>query len=301
VGVTTGPLRREDVSAAVEVANAIAAADGSGAYMTLDDFAAALGDAAESLGVWFDGRLVGYGLVDPADGQRIIRVTGGIHPAYRRQGLGGLLLAWQTNCARMQADLIDAEVEAANTGGIALLTAHGFVAVRYFKVMRRSYDDLPLPVVVEGLTMVGFEPQYDERLRLAYNEIFQDHWGVTSKDDDDWRRWFTGHHAFRPALSRLVVDGDRIAAFALAYEFAVDTEQTGVRELWIGQVGTRATYRGRGLASAAMSAVLRAGQESGFERSSLGVDADNQTGASRLYESLGFVAVSSSIRYRLTL
>jgi len=299
--VTTGPLRREDVPAAVEVANAIAAADGSGAYMTLDDFAAALGDAAESLGVWFDGRLVGYGLVDPADGQRIIRVAGGIRPAYRRQGLGGQLLAWQTNCARTRADLVDAEVEAANTGGIALLTAHGFVPVRYFKVMRRSYDDLPVPVAVEGLTMVGFEPQYDVQLRLAYNEIFQDHWGVTLKSEGDWRRWFTGHHAFRPELSRLVVDGDRIAAFALAYEFAVDTEQTGVRELWIGQVGTRATYRGRGLASAAMSAVLRAGQESGFERSSLGVDADSPTGASRLYGSLGFVAVSSSIWYRLTL
>ena len=302
MGVTTGPLRLADVPAAVEVANAIAAADGSGAYMTLDDFAGALGDAVESLGLWFDGRLVGYGLVDPAVGERIVRVKGGIHPASRRQGLGRQLLDWQTRCAQMQADVVDADVETANTGGIALLTARGFVPVRYFKVMQRWYDDRPMPEVSvpSGLTVVGFEAQYDVRLRLAYNEIFQGQWGITWKSEDDWRRWFTGHHAFRPALSTLVVEGKRIAAFALGYEFTVDTEQTGVRELWIGQVGTRATYRSRGLASAAMSAVLRGGQETGFERSSLAVDADNPTGASRLYEALGFAVVSSSVRYRLT-
>jgi mycothiol synthase len=304
-GVTTGPLLPEHGPAAIEVANAIATADDSGAYMVLDDFIESL-NGADSLAVWLDGRLAGYGLVLPrdiVDGQPIVTIKGGIDPAFRRRGLGGLLLDWQLRTAGEHAEVVDVGVEAGNAGGLALVGSRGFRPVRYYRVMQRRYDDRPVqvPSPPDGLAMIDFELPYDERLRLAYNEIFAEQWGVLPHDEDHWRTWFTGHRAFRPALSRLVIDGDRIAAFALAYEFTVDTEQTGVRELWVGQVGARAEYRGRGLARAAMSGVLRAGQTAGFERSSLGVDADNPTGASRLYESLGYVTATTRIQHRLSL
>jgi mycothiol synthase len=308
--VTTRPLHASDTEAAVEVANAIAAADGSGEYVASDDFSDVLGapgfdPAVDSLAVWLDDRLVGYGLVEPpdvVDGQTVATVKGGIHPAARRRGLGGQLLDWQIRRARKRADVVEAEVQAVNTGGLALLETRGFRPVRYFSVMQRSLEDpvgdLALP---DGLLASLFDPLYDERLRLAHNEIFRDHWGVTAKDEDDWKRWFTGNRAFRAATSYLILDGDRIAAYALGYEYLVDTERTGVRELWIGQVGARREYRGRGLARAAMSAVLRAGQASGYQRAGLGVDADSPTGAYRLYESLGFAPVSTKVRQRLSL
>ena len=304
-GVMTGPLRPEHTPAAVEVANAIATADDSGAYVVLDDLVESL-NGAECLGLWLDRRLAGYGLVFPpdiVDGQPIVAVKGGIDPAFRRRGLGGPLLDWQLRTAGEHAELVDVGVEADNAGGLALVASRGFRPVRYYRVMQRWYDDrlVQVPSPPNGFAMIAFEPSYDERLRLAYNEIFAGQWGVLPHDEDHWRTWFTGHRAFRPDLSRVVVAGDRIAAFALGYEFTVDTEQTGVRELWIGQVGARPEYRGRGLARAAMSGVLRAGQEAGFERSSLGVDADNPTSASRLYDPLGFVIVSSQIQHRLSL
>jgi len=306
--VSTGPLRDEHVPAAVEVANAIAEADGSGQYVTLQDFSDTIADVdlvTDSLAVWRDGRLAGYGFVPPSHelgGQSIAQGKGGIHPRSRRAGLGGPLLDWQTSRARDQAaDVMDVEVEAVNAGARALLADRDFRPVRYFKVMRRWYDDQPLsePLVPTGFTTIGFEPSYDERLRLAHNEIFADSWGVSQKDEDDWRRWFTGNRAFRPAWSSVVLEGDRIAAYALGYEFPIDTELTGVRELWIGQVGTRHEYRGLGLARAAITAVLRAGQASSCARSSLGVDTGNPTGATHLYESLGFATVTSSVLHRL--
>ncbi|HET6988535.1 MAG TPA: GNAT family N-acetyltransferase, partial [Kribbella sp.] len=210
---------------------------------------------------------------------------------------------WQVRHARERGEVVDVELEAGNAGGLALVASRGFQPIRYYRVMQRWYDDQPVPVpsLPDGNAMIGFDPRYDELLRLTYNEIFTGQWGFLPKNAEHWTKWFTSHHAFRPALSRMVVDGDRIAAFALGYEFTVDTEQTGVRELWIGQVGALQEYRGRGLARAAVSAVLRAGQVAGFERSSLGVDADNPTGASRLYESLGFVTVTSKIQHRLSL
>lgn len=308
-GVTTGPLGGEHIPAVMEVANAIAATDNSGQYVTLEDLTDALGDldpGADSVGVWLDGRLTGYGLVPPPDlidGQLVVKVKGGIHPAYRRRGLGGPLLDWQLRRAGDRAEVVDVAVETINTGGLALVANRGFERVRYFRVMRRWYEDQPVPIrsVPDGFTVIGFDPLYDERLRLAHNAIFAGQWGITVKDEDDWQTWFTGHRNFRAALSRVVLDRDRIAAYALAYEYPLDTELTGVRELWIGQVGAVQSYRGRGLARAAISAALRAGQDAGFERSSLGVDADNPTGASRLYESLGFATVSSEIHHRLSL
>jgi mycothiol synthase len=304
-GVTTGPLRREHVAAATELANAIAAADGSGAYVTVDDFADEL-DGTESLGVWIEDRLAGYGLVPPydvVDGESIVTIKGGVGPAFRRRGLGGPLLDWQLRRAAEDGEVIDVDIESTNLGGLALAAARGFRPVRYYHVMQRGYDDQPVevPSVPDGLVMIRFDPQYDERLRLAYNEIFTDHWGFVPKDADHWTKWFTGRDVFRPALSRVVIDGERVAGFALGYEFAVDTERTGVRELWIGQVGVRREYRGRGLARAAMCGAVRAGAEAGFERSALGVDADNPTGATQLYESLGYVRVSTRIQHRLVL
>ncbi|GAA1707278.1 GNAT family N-acetyltransferase [Kribbella yunnanensis] len=280
-------LTPEHTKAIVEVANAIAAADNSGEYVAPADIEAAVTAAKHTRGLWRDDRLVGYGLVDDV-------FKGGIHPDHRRQGLGSELLDW----ALTTGPTFDLEVQSINTGAEALAVSRGFDPIRYFIVMQRPYDDAPLPPVEQQ--SVAFTPEYDERLRLAHNEIFADHWGTEPKTEDDWRTWFTGHRAFRADHSRLIVDEDRIASYALAYEFDADTEATGVRELWIGQVGTRREDRGRGLGTTAVSAVLQAGAEAGFERAGLGVDSANLTGAERIYARLGFETVSTKILYRRT-
>jgi ribosomal protein S18 acetylase RimI-like enzyme len=315
-GASVRPLEQTDAVAAVELANAIAAADDSGQYVTLEDFSDALAvpdfvPASDSLGVWSDGRLVGYGLVIAphvlAD-LSIAQHKGGIHPDHRRRGFGGPLLDWLTERADALSrerhpgllTAIDVGVQAVNTGALALLADRGYEPIRYFSAMQRPYGTelvlaAPAPA---GFRVVGFDRVYDESLRLAHNEIFADHWGFVPKDPDHWKTWFTGHRAFRPALSYLVLDGERIAAYTLAYEFLVDTELTGVRELWAGQVGTRREYRGQGLASAALTAVLRAGQAAGFERAGLGVDTDSPTGAFRLYEKLGYRPIATQVVHR---
>jgi GNAT superfamily N-acetyltransferase len=310
-GVTVRPLERDDAAAAVACINAIAAADNSGEYFGTNDYLDALStpefDAtADSLGVWRDGHLIAYAWVMPPDERddlTIVDQKGGVHPDHRRQGVGGPLLEWISQRAPKGPKIVvDTQIEAVNEGALVLLPSRGYLPIRYFSTMDRPYDAAPIPPgpVPDGFDVIPFLPAYDESLRLAHNEIFVDHWGTSPKDADDWKRWFTGHHAFRPGLSYLVVDGNRIAAYTLAYEFEADTEHTGVRTLWAGQVGTRREYRGQGLARAALTAVLRAGASAGFERSSLGVDADSPTGAFRLYENLGYRRVSTSIRYRLS-
>lgn len=307
-GVTVRALESADVEAVVEVANAIAAFDRSGEYVSMEDIVAALAAATDTLGLWSEGRLVGYGWVDSPEvlGELSInQPKGGIHPEYRRRGFGGALLDWLTRRAVELREpglkaAIDVEIQSINAGGLALVVAHGYQPTRYFSVMQRPYaEPIPAAPVPDGFTLRAFDPAYDEPLRLAHNEIFEDHWGTAPKDEAAWKTWFTGHRAFRPALSRLVFDGERIAAYTLAYEFLPDTEATGVRELWVGQVGTRREYRGLGLARAALAGVLRSGEAAGFERSGLGVDSDSPTGAAHLYEQLGYRVVTTKILHRL--
>ena len=94
-------------------------------------------------------------------------------------------------------------------------------------------------------------------------------------------------------------DGEKIVAYVLGYEYEADTAVTGIRELYVGQVGTRRDYRGRGAARAALARVMTEAEQSGFQRVSLGVDADNPTGALGLYEKLGFQTRHKNISYRL--
>ena len=91
-----------------------------------------------------------------------------------------------------------------------------------------------------------------------------------------------------------MLDGETIAAYALGYEWEADTAVTGIKELYIGYLGTRQSHRGRGLARAALAKVLTEAADSGYQRAGLGVDADNPTGATRLYERAGMHVVRRS-------
>ncbi|MDO5630008.1 MAG: GNAT family N-acetyltransferase, partial [Mobilicoccus sp.] len=76
-------------------------------------------------------------------------------------------------------------------------------------------------------------------------------------------------------------DGDVIAY--------VLTSQWTPRELYVNLVGTVASARGRGLAAACMARTLRLAAVSGdYDTIGLEVDSDSPTGATRLYERLGF-------------
>lgn len=268
----------------------------------------------DTVGLWADGVMVAVGVVywrkNLVDVDRL-NTDSAVRPAWRRRGLGRALMTWMIGRARELHEQHHPEVEEAelnsvaistNTGAAALFTSLGFEECRYSFTLRRPFD-APIPVVdlPDGLRLVPFGPEYDEPLRLTHNEVFLDHWGSTPKDEETWKVWFTGSRAFRSELSFLVLDGDRIVSYAIAYEYVAETAATGIREVYVGQVGTVRSHRGRGLAAVALSALMRQAEQDGFKCASLGVDAQNPTGALGLYKRLGFQQHSKWITYRLPL
>ena len=66
----------------------------------------------------------------------------------------------------------------------------------------------------------------------------------------------------------------------------------------IRYVGVVPAWRRKGLGSALTLAGLRALREAGMTSAVLGVDAENVTGARRLYERFGFEVVDQEVMYR---
>ena len=269
--------------------------------------------ALDTIGVWAGRQMVAYATLRAADSVvdvDRVRGEGAVHPEWRRRGLGTALMPWLIQRA---AELhvgrypdVPGEVSnsaiSTNVGADRLLHRFAFQPCRYFFDMKRSLlHAVPEIPRAEGLQVVPFDSSMDEILRVTHSEVFADHWGETPVDEATWKAWFTSARAFRAGLSSLVLDGGSIAAYVLGYEWQADTDATGIREVYIGQVGTRRSYRRRGLARMALAMVLTQAAQVGYERAALEVDADNPTGALGLYQSLGFSVHSKSVMYHLAL
>jgi mycothiol synthase len=302
------PMTADDLPALARLVAAIEAVDETGENYDESDLGDDLADptmdpARDTLAaVAPDGELWAFGTVRGAatvrDADRIW-LDGGVHPALRGRGLGRQVIEWQEpRAAELHRDR-HPEVPGELLVGVyetvpsraALARAWGYEPARYFYDMQRDLAaELPaIPPAPAGLRVVPFDTRYDEAVLQAHREAFAGHWGSTPPDPERWRHWYTGARSFRLDISLLALDGDEVAAYLLTYFFAADAQATGVREAWVGQLGTRAAWRRRGLASLLLATALTAYRDAGYQVAGLDVDSENGTGALGLYERLGFV------------
>ncbi|MBD0349195.1 MAG: GNAT family N-acetyltransferase, partial [Thermoleophilia bacterium] len=88
---------------------------------------------------------------------------------------------------------------------------------------------------------------------------------------------------FDPALWFIAYDGDEIAGFSLCRPRESGDPDMG----WVSVLGVRRPWRRRGLALALLRHSFVELHRRGKKRVGLGVDAENTTGALRLYERAG--------------
>ena len=322
VGVETVTLRaltRADAPGLTRLLAEIEAVDRTGENFSEADIADELADSSTDLArdtlaaAGPDGELVGWTAVrgSPAvvDVDRVW-LEGGVLPSRRGEGLGRRLLEWAerrgTEMHRERHPDVPGQVFARVPATVpsleALVRAAGYEPLRYWYGMKRDLTTpLPaVPAVPAGLRLAPWSEGLDEALRRAHGEVFADHWGSTPPDEQRWGHWYTGSRAFQPALSRLVLDGDRIAAYLLGYFWAADAGATGVREAYFGQVGTLRPYRRRGLGALLVAWSLAAARDEGYAHAALTVDSGNPTGALGLYERAGFTVDHKSVAWAKT-
>jgi mycothiol synthase len=314
--VTWRSLTTDDAPALARAWALIEAVDGTGEHFSEQDVRDELEDelldtGRDTLGALEPGggfvafvRVSGSASVGDVD--RIF-ADGAVVPALRGRGLGRRLLEWaEERAAALHRErhpdvpgAVCLYVHENNPSKAALVRAAGYEATRWEYTMARGLDDpLPsIPPTPPGLVLTRYETDRDEAVRQSHRVAFSDHWGFTPPDEQRWARWFTGSRAFRPDLSRLLLDGDEVAAFLLSYFWEADAAATGVREAFVGQLGVRPGWRRRGVGQLLLATALRSYQQAGYERAALNVDTANATGALRLYERVGFAVKDTYVTW----
>jgi len=298
------PLSEADPAALLALVRDGRAADGVAEPISLDDLRHNwFGDptthlAEDTFGAIVGERLVGFCWVLAKDlPEAIVKlfIAGEVDPDERRRGIGDELL----RLADLRANEIVSghgpnvsgevflESTADNAGRTALFTNAGYRIVRTFSTMRRSITtDLPDVPDPAGITFVQWRPDLDEATRLAHNDAFRDHWGSDPTSPERWQHVVSGWPGFSAPASWLALDGDTVAGYTLCV--AADSSAPRPRLGWLGTIGVRRDYRRRGLASSLIARSLRSLRDIGADEAGLDVDADNPSGAPRVYGALGF-------------
>ncbi|MEV6624896.1 GNAT family N-acetyltransferase [Amycolatopsis sp. NPDC051106] len=303
--LTWRPLTLDDVPALTRLYAAAEEIDRTGDHFTDEDLREELEGpnidlARATTGAWAGGTLVAYGLIrrrDAANPVHMLRLQSVVRPEYRAAAVGAHLAEWFSRTGREvnERTFPDAPFELhhghhQNERWIAgVLAGAGYRHARTMVNMRVGLADLPpQPPLPDGLVAVPFDFKHDLAVLDARNDTFADHWGSTVYEPDAWRHLVTGSKDFRPDLSYLILDGDKVLAFVLSHFYASEAAVTGIREHYASWVGTRAVLRGRGVASGLLGHTLMAAKAAGFDRSALNVDVDNAHRALGVYERCGY-------------
>ncbi|MGH3050877.1 MAG: GNAT family N-acetyltransferase, partial [Gaiellaceae bacterium] len=150
-----------------------------------------------------------------------------------------------------------------------LFESRGYREVRRFYEMAIELDGAPdVPDVPEGLVL---EPCGEDEYRAFYdalNEAFQDHWEWHPEPFEKWIERRGGQHRDEQGpLWWVIRDGEEIAAVV---RNEADREGGG----YVGALGVRRPWRGRGLAKILLLHTFADFLRRGKPRVSLGVDAD---------------------------
>ena len=178
----------------------------------------------------------------------------------------------------------------------AQLERRGYREVRSSYRMQIELDDaVEPPTFPEGIEVRTIREGEERTAYDAYTVSFADHWEFTPDPWERWRRYAVESAAFDPSLWFLAESGDEVAGVAICQLHDSGDPLHG----WIGILGVLPPYRHRGLGSALLRHVFAAFARRGCTRVSLGVDAENTTGAVALYERAGMRQVRRSDTWEL--
>lgn len=231
---------------------------------------------------------------------------------WRQRGIGSALLSFNEQRLRQIAAQLKAsgqiapdlpcigDVFATETyhDTIALLEANGYQAVRHtFDMVRPDLEnipDLPLP---PGLEVRPVQPEHLRLVWEASNEAFRDHWGYLPDPWEEFEKLQSSPN-FDPSLWRVAWCGDQIAGMVLSFIDKSQNEEYQRKRGYTENICVRRPWRGAGLAKALIALSLQELKARGMTEAALGVDAENISGATHLYEKMGYRVVKHGTIYQ---
>jgi mycothiol synthase len=306
----------EDLPAMLRVYMAVHEHDGLEEVLTLDqlklNYATLVNcdPARDMVLAEVDGEVVAYARVfwnELVEGGRSYENFGFVDPAWRRRGIGTAM--HRRNEARLREIAAEhrdvtpkwfgSEGIDTDAGNTALLLGDGYTAARFFyDMVAPSLEDIVEPPMPDGIELRPVTRDQYRAIWLGSAEAFRDHWGEQEWTDEDWTRFDADPANADPRFWRIGWAGDEVAGVVITTVPAEENERYSRARVYVAQVSVRRPWRRRGLARALLAGSLAAAREAGFTSASLGVDTDSPTGATTLYESLGFSPEKTFTAYR---
>ena len=174
-----------------------------------------------------------------------------------------------------------------NEAAGALFRSLDYAYLQTYWMMQIELDGRPpTPPEPEGIAIRTFDPERDApRTHAALAEAFLDHRGHDFPSYEQWRHHHIDGEAtqFDPQLWFVAADGEEVVGAAVC-------RPTSARDRECAEVdilGVRREWRRRGVGLALLGAAFAEFHRRGIPRAELGVDSENPTGATRLYERAG--------------
>jgi mycothiol synthase len=299
------PARWSDINSIADLSHEVAKMEGDASFvMTAEELANAwrnegfLVERDVFVVETQDGRVVGSEEFYIEQDHCKFKADGCVHPDFRGLGVGTSLLEKTTERANAEMELAKSDIrvciqsmvnnrdETAHT----LFQAKGYSPIRYFWRMETKIQQAPPTMIFPaGIELRPFvKEQHAVAIWQADNEVFRDHWGSHEFTYENWSQKFDNPN-FDPSLWMIAWDRDQVAGFS----------QNRVRKGigWIGTIGVRRPWRKKGLGLALLQHSFGEFYKRGTKVIGLGVDAENPTGATRLYKKAGMYAASEFVTY----
>jgi mycothiol synthase len=237
-----------------------------------------------------DARVVACGDIHAVNPRLSCDAFDRVHPDHVGRGLATALLDTAESRARQRMDGAEttklwATADPRDARAISLLEARGGRHIRSFLHMERAIDDVaPGDDVPDGVRFRPFRAD-DRHDWSTFHEVleasFADHFGFESIDLATFEAMWTGFPTWDPSLVTFAEADDRVVGVVVSNV----TSTSGLA--WLSDVGVLPAYRGRGIAKALLLRAFADLRAKGCGRVRLNVDAENTTGATRLYERVG--------------
>jgi mycothiol synthase len=223
-----------------------------------------------------------------------------VQPHAWGRGLADALLAYAEHRARRRPGIARLRTSAAEPDAELREAAdrRGYRPIRHSFTMEIELARAPEVVVPEGFALDAYQhPAEEERVHEAQMDAFADHWDFHPIPIDRWRTYLTNRDNFDPTLWIVARADSELAGVALNSWHPSGDPQAG----WVNALGVRPAWRRRGLGEALLRATFAKFAERGATKVGLWVDAQNPTGAVRLYERAGMRTVRRSDTYEKAL